>query len=76
MHIQPDGVILMRPVKVVPATVQEPSAAYVVARAAPDTRGTREWAQAHAQDIEQYNAWASAREPYAQRVRRWREQGA
>jgi len=54
--------------------VQEPSAAYLVTQAAAAS-GTREWVQAHLQDIEQYNAWASAREPYAQRVRRWREQG-
>lgn len=31
-----------------------------------------DWAQAHAADIAAYNQWASTREPYAQRVRRWR----
>lgn len=30
------------------------------------------WAQQNADAIEQYNGWASQREPYAQRVRRWR----
>ena len=33
---------------------------------------TRAWVQAHAADIDRYNAWASLREPYSQRVRRWR----
>lgn len=32
----------------------------------------RQWAQQNADSIEQYNVWASQREPYAQRVRRWR----
>ena len=36
----------------------------------------REWAESHATEIEQYNAWANQREPYSQRVRRWREQGS
>ena len=36
-------------------------------------QSNREWAEAHAADIEQYNAWAGQREPYSQRVRRWRE---
>lgn len=33
---------------------------------------TRQWAQQNANAIEQYNVWAGQREPYAQRVRRWR----
>ena len=33
---------------------------------------TRQWAQQNADAIEQYNAWAGEREPYAQRVRSWR----
>lgn len=33
---------------------------------------TRDWAQQNAEAIEQYNQWASEREPYSQRVRRWR----
>ena len=58
MEIQPDGCIVMRPVKVVPLT-----------------QVAGDWAQTHAADIDQYNAWATQREPYSQRVRRWREQG-
>ena len=34
---------------------------------------TAQWAEKHAAEIDEYNAWASQREPYAQRVRRWRE---
>lgn len=34
---------------------------------------TEQWAERHAVEIDQYNAWASQREPYSQRVRRWRE---
>ncbi len=37
---------------------------------------TREWAEANAASIDQYNARATEREPYSQRVRRWREHGA
>ena len=37
---------------------------------------TEQWAEKHAAEIEQYNAWASQREPYSQRVRRWREDAA
>lgn len=33
---------------------------------------TPAWAQQNAEAIEQYNRWASEREPYSQRVRRWR----
>lgn len=32
-----------------------------------------QWAERHAVEIDQYNAWASQREPYSQRVSRWRE---
>lgn len=72
VDIQSDGSILMRPVKVVPVitAVHESQPAYGQPQA------TREWAESHAAEIEQYNAWASQREPYSQRVRRWREQGA
>lgn len=31
-----------------------------------------EWARQNAAAIEQYNVWVSQRDPYAQRVRRWR----
>ncbi len=74
-----DGSIAMRPVKVVPMaapapTVQEAGAAY---RVSPGTQqDNRAWAEAHAPEIDQYNAWASQSEPYSQRVRRWREQQA
>lgn len=57
---RPDGSIVMSPVRVVPAPAQS----------------TREWADANAQNIDQYNAWATGREPYSQRVRRWREESA
>ena len=70
-----DGSIVMRPVKVVPATAtaQETQAPY---RVTPATQqNNREWAETHAEDIALYNAWASQSEPYSQRVRRWREQG-
>ena len=38
-------------------------------------QASREWADANATSIDQYNAWASQREPYSQRVRHWRESG-
>jgi hypothetical protein len=79
VDIQSDGSILMRPVKVVPVTtaVHESLPAYGPPQATRQATGqaTRDWAEGHAAEIEQYNAWASQREPYSQRVRRWREQG-
>ena len=33
----------------------------------------RQWLVRHAAEIGRYAAWARAREPYAQRVRRWRQ---
>jgi uncharacterized FlgJ-related protein len=64
-----DNTIVLRPVKVVPvaAVVQE----------APTTTAamTSQWAKDNAPSIAEYNAWAEQREPYAQRVRRWRETG-
>jgi hypothetical protein len=61
---EPDNTIVLRPVKVVPvsAVVQTPLP-------------THQWAQDNAPEIAQYNAWAEQREPYSQRVRRWRETG-
>ena len=61
---EPDNTIVLRPVKVVPASavVQNP-------------QPSSDWAQDHEADIALYNAWAEQREPYAQRVRRWRETG-
>ena len=83
LQVRPDGSILMEPVKVVPAatpSVQEAAATYgapgeSAAGGAVQREATRAWAEAHAREIDQYNAWASQREPYSQRVRRWREQG-
>lgn len=71
-----DGTITLMPVKVVPAplTAQEEPARY--ARAAPTSTAPpvpAEWAQQHAEQIAQYNAWAAERQPYSQRVRQWRE---
>ena len=68
MQIGADGAVTLRPVKVVPVsnTVQEERPTYPAATA-PD------WAEVHQQEITQYNTWASQREPYSQRVRRWRE---
>ena len=62
-----DGTITLMPVKVVPATltVQDEPARYAGAPLA-------EWVGQHADQIDQYNAWAEQREPYSQRVRRWR----
>ena len=75
-----DGSLTLIPVKVVPMTgpaavlappaVNEEAAPY---QAAPQT--TRDWALDHATEIAQYNQWVAQREPYAQRVRRWRAQG-
>lgn len=77
VDVQSDGSILMRPVKVVPATaaVHESQPVYGRPQQQVTRQTTREWAESHASEIEQYNAWASQREPYSQRVRRWREQG-
>ena len=68
MQIASDGAVTLLPVKVVPATntVQEERPVYPVA-------ATQDWAESHQKDIAQYNAWASQREPYSQRVRRWRD---
>lgn len=85
MTVQADGSIVMQPVKVVPvaptpATAQEEAAVYAVHSRPPKVSGplqaTREWAQAHAEEIAQYNNWVAQREPYAQRVRQWREKGS
>ena len=38
------------------------------------TDTAREWANANATRIDQYNAWAVQREPYSQRVKRWRDE--
>ena len=55
-----NGGIVMNPRRVVPANSPHP----------------RQWAEENAASIDQYNAWASQREPYSQRVRRWRENAA
>ena len=46
------------------------------AQAKEHPESTAQWAEKHAAEIDQYNAWASQREPYSQRVRRWRENAA
>ena len=43
------------------------------AQAKQQLESTEQWADKHVAEIDQYNAWASQREPYSQRVRRWRE---
>lgn len=72
VDMQPDGAIVMRPVKVVPAYPGTSPASPASEAAASDTKA---WAESHAADIDKYNAWAEAREPYSQRVRRWRKSG-
>jgi len=78
MDIRPDGSIVMQPVKVVPANqaVNETQPSDTVPTPPSSSQGTRAWADAHAAEIDQYNAWASQREPYSQRVRRWRAESA
>jgi hypothetical protein len=75
-----DGRVELLPMKVVPALpqVREDVAAYAVKEpertaAATSTAENQQWVADHAAEIAQYNAWASTREPYAQRVRRWRQ---
>jgi hypothetical protein len=77
VEFQLDGSIIMRPVKVVPATqvVSESIPAYGNERVQDARRAASGWAAEHARDIDEYNAWASEREPYSQRVRRWRKSG-
>ena len=41
----------------------------------PEQEATSEWATAHADSIDLCNAWALQREPYSQRVKRWRDAG-
>ena len=76
MSLATDGRITLVPVQVVPL-VQEAQASYAVASAphgGDAAAANQAWAQSHTQDIAAYNAWAVEREPYAQRVRRWREE--
>lgn len=81
----PDGTITLQPMKAVPLTAQVEPAVYAAPPAAPpggrNTSGhtperaaqsIHDWSSQHATDIDQYNAWAEQREPYSQRVRRWR----
>ena len=75
-----DGRVELLPMKVVPATPQvrdddgtnsaRPARG---ATAAISGAENQKWAADHAAEIAQYNAWACAREPYSQRVRRWRQ---
>ncbi len=72
MQIGADGAVTLTPVKVVPIAqpqvAQEEVAPYSVLPT------TRQWADAHAGEIARYNEWANQREPYSQRVRRWRSE--
>ena len=43
------------------------------AQAKGQPESAEQWAKKHVVEIDEYNAWASQREPYSQRVRRWRE---
>ena len=69
LQTRADGTIVLQPMQAVPAplAVQEERAGYA-------SEPPSAWAAQHAADIDQYNAWAEQREPYAQRVRRWRAQ--
>ena len=66
LQTRADGAIVLQPMQVVPAplAVQEEGASYA-------SEPPNAWAAQHATDIDQYNAWAEQREPYAQRLRRW-----
>ena len=76
-----DGRVELLPMKVVPATpqVREHVATYPAktperdATAAISGAENQQWVADHAAEIAQYNAWACGREPYSQRVRRWRQ---
>lgn len=78
VQIAEDNSITLRPVKVVPVThsVQEALATYGNPASQALAKQNQAWAQTHAEDIAAYNAWAVQTEPYAQRVRRWREEFA
>jgi hypothetical protein len=58
MHLHDDGRVELLPVPE-PEGVKDPAPSSL-------------WVEQNADAIEAYNAWASQREPYAQRVRRWR----
>jgi hypothetical protein len=66
-----DGTVTLVPVRVVPM-VQEQTAPYTAPANQPAPTPP-DWSKDHAKQIEQYNAWAAERQPYAQRVRQWRE---
>ncbi len=72
MQFAADGAVTLTPVKVVPVaqplSAQEEPAVYRASGT------TREWAKEHAEEIARYNEWANQREPYSQRVRRWRSE--
>lgn len=77
VQFQPDGSVIMRPVMVVPAAhlASEQIPAYGSAEAREAQRASSAWAAGHAKEIDEYNAWAGEREPYSQRVKRWRKTG-
>ena len=74
LRFHDDGRVEMQPMRLVPAAVPAPNPR-IAAKATDSQQSTREWVDNHRTQIDQYNTWASAREPYSQRVRRWREQG-
>ena len=79
--VHPDERFELIPMKAVPATpqVREDVATYPAktpergATAAISGAENQRWVADHAAEIAQYNAWACGREPYSQRVRRWRQ---
>lgn len=69
MQTAPNGTLILTPVKVVPMA-QEQAPAYPAS--APGA-ASAQWARENEAQIAQYNTWATQREPYSRRVRRWRE---
>ena len=70
MQIGADGAVTLTPVKVVP--VAQPHVAQEEPASNLASPTTSQWADAHVGEVARYNEWANQREPYSQRVRRWR----
>ena len=65
LQTQPDGTIVLQPMRVVPAPaprVQEEPVDYA-AQASPTSQDS--WAEQNAPAITQYNAWAAQQTPYS-----------
>ena len=58
----------------VESPANETLAANSLRTASVEAQGSLDWALPHIAATDQYNAWASQRQPYSQRVRRWREE--